>query len=164
MTTRGLSFWHPASLLATWFGSGLLPRMPGTWGSLAALPFAVAITVSGGPWALLTAIVAVFFMGLWASGVYATASGAHDPGTVVIDEVAGQWLTLLPLAFTPVALDPVYYGTAFVAFRVFDVLKPWPASYFDQKLPGAWGIMMDDIAAGVYAGAVSFGMAYAIHL
>jgi len=164
MTNRGLSFWHPASLLATWFGSGLLPRAPGTWGSLVALPFAYAITVAGGPWALLAAVAAAFLAGLWASGVYATANGVHDPGQVVIDEVAGQWLTLVPLALTPVALDPVLYGVAFVAFRVFDVLKPWPVRYFDQKLPGAWGIMTDDIAAGVYAGALTFGLAYMIYL
>jgi phosphatidylglycerophosphatase A len=164
MTARGLSFWHPASLLATWFGSGLLPRMPGTWGSLAALPFAVAITVTGGPWALLAAIVVIFIAGLWASGVYAAASSTHDPGVVVIDEVAGQWLALFPLALTPMALDPVLYVTAFITFRVFDVLKPWPANYFDQNLPGAWGIMADDIAAGVYAGAVTFAMTYAFHL
>ncbi len=161
---RGLSFWHPASLLATWFGSGLLPGIPGTWGSLAALPFAVAITIAGGAWALLGAAVVAFLAGLWASGVYATASGTHDPGAVVIDEVAGQWLTLVPLALTPVALDPMLYGVAFVVFRIFDIVKPWPANYFDQNLPGAWGIMADDIAAGVYAGAVTFGLAYAIYL
>ncbi len=159
-----ISFWHPASLLATWFGSGLLPRAPGTWGSLAALPFAYAITLAGGPWALLAAVVAVFLAGLWASGIYATASGIHDPGQVVIDEVAGQWLTLVPVAFTPVALDPVLYGVAFIAFRVFDVLKPWPVSYFDRHLPDAWGIMTDDIAAGIYAGAITFGLAHVIYL
>ena len=164
MTRRELSFWRPASLLATWFGSGLLPYISGTWGSLAAIPFAYAITVAGGPWALFAAAVVAFLVGLWASGVYATATGTHDPGQVVIDEVAGQWLTLVPLALTPLALDPVLYGIAFVSFRVFDVFKPWPASYFDQHLPGAWGIMTDDIAAGVYAGAVTYGLAYVIYL
>ncbi len=162
-TGRGLSFWHPASLLATWFGSGLLPRVPGTWGSLAALPFAYVLTLAGGPWALLAAAGLVFLVGLWASGVYATANGVHDPGQVVIDEVAGQWLTLVPLALTPFALEPVLYGVAFLTFRVFDVLKPWPVSYFDQNLPGAWGIMVDDIAAGVYAGVVTFSLAYLIY-
>jgi phosphatidylglycerophosphatase A len=164
MTGYGLPFWHPASLLATWFGSGLLPRAPGTWGSLAALPFAYALTAAGGPWTLLAAAVAAFLAGVWASGVYATASGAHDPGSVVIDEVAGQWLTLVPLATTPVALDPLLYGIAFVAFRAFDVLKPWPIRYFERNLPGAWGIMADDIAAGVLAGLVTFGLAYMIYL
>ena len=164
MTGRGLSFWHPANLLATWFGSGLLPCAPGTWGSLAALPFAYAITVTGGPWALFAAAILIFLAGLWASGVYATAHGIHDPGQVVIDEVAGQWLTLVPLALTPMALDPIFFGIAFAAFRVFDVLKPWPVSYFDRNLPGAWGIMADDIAAGVYAGALTYGMTYVIFL
>lgn len=160
MTDGRLSFWHPASLLATWFGSGLLPRMPGTWGSLAALPVAAAITGAGGAWALLAAVVAVFFAGLWASGVYAAAAGVHDPGTVVIDEVAGQWLALFPLALTPAALDPMLYAVAFIAFRVFDVVKPWPASYFDRHLPGAWGIMVDDLAAGFYAGILTLALVY----
>lgn len=155
MSRRPLSFWHPASLIATWFGSGLIPGIPGTWGSLAALPFAVAIAWYGGPWALLAAAALAFLAGLWASGVYAQASGKEDPGPVVIDEVAGQWLTLVL-----VPLDPVLYAAGFVAFRVFDVLKPWPANYFDQNLPGAWGIMTDDIAAAVYAGAVTYGLAY----
>ena len=160
MTGRGLSFWHPASLLATWFGSGLLPRAPGTWGSLAALPFAYGITAAGGPWALLAAAALAFLAGLWASGVYAATNGSHDPGQVVIDEVAGQWLTLVPLAATSRALDPLYYGVAFAAFRAFDVLKPWPASYFDRRLPGVWGIMSDDVAAGAYAGILTFAAAH----
>ena len=155
MSRRPLSFWHPASLIATWFGSGLLPRLPGTWGSLAALPFAVAIVLLGGPWALLGAAVLAFLAGLWASGIYAAAHGSDDPGPVVIDEVAGQWLALVL-----VPLDPLLYAVAFVAFRIFDVLKPWPANYFDQHLPGAWGIMMDDIAAAVYAGALTYGVVY----
>jgi phosphatidylglycerophosphatase A len=158
MSRRPLSFWHPASLIATWFGSGLLPRIPGTWGSLAALPFAVAIAGLGGPWALLAAAALAFLAGLWASGVYAKAIGVDDPGPVVIDEVAGQWLALVL-----VPLDPLFYVVAFAAFRVFDVLKPWPANYFDQHLSGAWGIMTDDIAAAVYAGAVTYGLVYLIN-
>ena len=163
MTGRGLSFWHPASLLATWFGSGLLPRAPGTWGSLAALPFAFALTAAGGPLVLFAAAAAAFFAGVWASGLYANASGQSDPGAVVIDEVAGQWLTLVPLATTPLALDPLLYGVGFVAFRGFDVLKPWPIRYFEQHLPGAWGIMADDIAAGVLAGLLTYGLASVIY-
>jgi phosphatidylglycerophosphatase A len=159
VTGRGLAFWHPASLLATWFGAGLLPRAPGTWGSLAALPFAYAIVAAAGPWALLAAAGAVFLAGLWASGIYAAALGTGDPGSVVIDEVAGQWLALVPLATTAMALDPLFYGIAFAAFRVFDVLKPWPVSIIDRRLPGAWGIMGDDIAAGIYAGLLTFILA-----
>jgi phosphatidylglycerophosphatase A len=150
---RPLPFAHPASLIATWFGSGYLPKVPGTWGSLASLPFAAVIVLAGGPWALLAAAVAVFLAGLWASGVYAARSGAEDPQAVVVDEVAGQWL-----AIVPVALDPPFYAVAFLLFRVFDIVKVWPAGLVDRRLKGAPGIMLDDVVAGLYAGAGSYAL------
>jgi phosphatidylglycerophosphatase A len=146
-----MPIWHPARLFATWFGSGLLPAVPGTWGSLAALPFAAVIVFYFGPIALLLATVLVFALGVWTSELVARAIGDHDPSEVVVDEVAGQWLTL---ALLP--LDPVIYGLGFVVFRVFDILKPWPVSWADQKLPGGWGIMTDDILAGIYAGLLCY--------
>lgn len=150
-----LPFWHPASLLATWFGSGLLPKAPGTWGSLAALPFAFAIASLAGAWGLLAAVLAVTAVGLWAADVYAARSGESDPGKVVIDEVAGQWLALVPAA-----LDLRLYAVAFLAFRFFDIVKVWPASWLDRNLKGGRGIMLDDLAAGVYAGALTYGVSY----
>lgn len=145
-------------LLATWFGAGLLPGMPGTWGSLAALPFAWAIHLYGGPLGLLLAACGVFAIGIWASGEYARQSGAADPGAVVIDEVAGQWLTLALAA----PLDPLYYALGFLFFRIADIFKPWPASWADRALKGGFGIMVDDIIAGLYAAvalvAVGYGM------
>lgn len=153
----GLPFLHPASLIATWFGSGLLPIAPGTWGSAAALPFAAAIVwASGpaaGPWVLLAASLLAFLVGLWASARYAEACDKDDPGPVVIDEVAGQWLTLVPAG-----LDPLLYLVGFFAFRVFDVLKPWPANWMDRALKGGLGIMLDDMVAGLYAALVCFGV------
>ncbi len=137
---------HPAALVATWFGSGLLPKMPGTWGSAAALPFAAALAWVGGPWLLAGAAVVVFVIGVWASDLYARRLGRDDPGSIVVDEVAGQWLTLVP-----VALDLKYYLLAFVLFRLFDILKPWPVSLADRKLKGGFGIMADDILAAGYA-------------
>ncbi|MDP6690834.1 MAG: phosphatidylglycerophosphatase A [Alphaproteobacteria bacterium] len=137
---------HPACLLATWFGSGLLRPAPGTWGSLAALPFAWIITYYGGPIALAAATVLIFALGCWASDVYERAGGDKDPGVVVIDEVAGQWLVLIAAP-----LDPWYYLAAFVLFRICDILKPWPAGWADRKLSGGLGIMMDDILAALYA-------------
>ncbi|MFQ6018552.1 MAG: phosphatidylglycerophosphatase A, partial [Kiloniellaceae bacterium] len=148
MAVRPLPFWHPARLLATWFGSGLLPGAPGTWGSLAALPFAALISWLGGPWALLAAVLMVFVLGLWASGRFTEGEDTEDPGEVVIDEVAGQWLAVLP-----VPLDPGLYLVAFLAFRLFDIAKVWPANLAQRRLAGAWGIMADDIVAGLYAGA-----------
>lgn len=134
-------------LIATWFGAGYLPKAPGTWGSLAALPFAWAIAAYGGPVALLTAAAAALAVGLWATNALERAHGSKDPGHVVIDEVAGQWVALVP-----VAPDPILYGVGLVLFRAADILKPWPANWLDRNLKGGAGVMLDDIAAGAYAG------------
>jgi phosphatidylglycerophosphatase A len=146
----GLHASHPACLLATWFGSGRLPAVPGTWGSLAALPVAAALAWAGGPWLVLIAAAALFGLGVWATERYMAAFGVHDPGAVVIDEVVGQWLTLALLPLTPLA-----YGVGFVVFRIMDVTKPWPASWIDRSMAGGIGVMLDDVVAGVYAGAVA---------
>jgi phosphatidylglycerophosphatase A len=138
-----------ATCLATWFGAGRLPWAPGTWGSLFALPLAWLLLALGGPWLLLIAAALVFALGLWAADRYMKAVGLHDPGAVVIDEVAGQWLTL---AIAP--LDPLAFLLGFVLFRVADVLKPWPASWLDRRVGGAFGVMIDDVAAAVYAGGI----------
>lgn len=156
---RPLSFWHPASLIATWFGSGLLPKAPGTWGSLAALPFAALIAALGGPWALLAASLLAFAVGLWAAERYARSLGREDPGAVVIDEVAGMWLALVPLA-----LDLPSYAIAFLFFRVFDIVKLWPANMVERRLKGGLGIMADDMVAGAYAAAASLALAALIGL
>jgi phosphatidylglycerophosphatase A len=139
--------WRLPILLATWFGSGLLPGMPGTWGSLAALPFAWWIQSTLGPNGLMVAAVVAFFVGIWAADIYAKETGHGDPGAVVIDEVAGQWLTLALAA----PLDPLYYALGFVLFRIADVFKPWPANWADRSLKGGLGIMVDDIFAALYA-------------
>ena len=138
---------RPFMLLATWFGSGLLPKAPGTWGSLAALPFAWVIQTTGGQAALLAAAAIAFLVGIWASDRMARDIGIKDPGAVVIDEVAGQWLTL---AFVP--LSAWGYAAGFALFRLADITKPWPASWADRRVGGGLGIMLDDIVAGLYAG------------
>lgn len=146
-----LPFWHPAFLIATWFGSGLLPKMPGTWGSAAALPFAWMIALYGGPWALLAAALIAFAAGVWAAEVYTRHSGLKDAGPIVIDEVAGQWLTLAP--FAP---EPFTYIIGFALFRAADIAKPWPAGWADRNLDGGMGVMLDDMIAGIYAGLALF--------
>lgn len=150
------TIWRPPILLATWFGAGLLPGMPGTWGSLAALPFAWAIHLFGGPAGLALAAVVVFFIGIWAAEIYAAESGAADPGAVVIDEVAGQWLTLALAA----PLDPMFYALGFVFFRIADIVKPWPVGWADRELKGGLGIMADDILAAVYAALALLAVGY----
>lgn len=134
-----------AKYTATWFGSGLLPKAPGTWGTLAAIPFAFVITALFGPFVLLIASVFAFAIGIWAAGAHAKAIGNPDPSEVVIDEVAAIWLVL---TFVPVTF--VGWFIAFVVFRFFDVVKPWPVSLADAKLKGGFGIMADDIIAALY--------------
>ncbi len=147
-----LGFWHPASLLATWFGLGLLPYAPGTWGSVAAIPFAYALVVALGKPALLAAAAALFLAGWWAASVYSAALGVKDPRQIVVDEVVGQWLVLLAAP-----LDPVFYFAAFALFRFFDIVKPWPANRFDREMSGGLGVMLDDVAAAFYGYAVLMG-------
>jgi phosphatidylglycerophosphatase A len=142
----GPPWWHPAALLATGFGIGLLPLMPGSWGSLAALPCAWAIRSLGGVTALAAAAAIAFALGWSAADRVAQASSQHDPGFIVIDEVAAQWLVLLAAP-----LDWRAYAAAFLLFRVFDVTKPWPARLVERRVAGGLGIMLDDIVAAAYA-------------
>jgi len=146
MAGQRLPSLHPAALLATWFGAGLLPWAPGSWGSLAALPFAWAIASLLGPAALVAAAAIVFVIGWWAAAQVGRASGIADEGSIVIDEVAGQWLTL---AVVPPSAATYLLG--FLLFRLFDITKPWPARTAERIIPGGLGVMADDIVAGIYA-------------
>ncbi len=133
-------------ILVTWFGSGWLPWAPGTWGSLAALPFAWLIVTYGGLGALALAAIVLFGVGCWAADIAVRETQTKDPGWIVIDEVVGQWLTLLaaPAGF-------LGYAAAFLLFRLFDIWKPWPIGLADQRLEGGFGVMADDVLAAIYA-------------
>jgi phosphatidylglycerophosphatase A len=139
---------RPAWLIATWFGCGWMPKAPGTMGSLGAIPLYLLVA-QGGRGAVAAAAVAVTAVGIWASSVVARDLGAHDPQIVVVDEVAGILVTMIPMAV--VSWRAVLIG--FVLFRLFDMTKPWPVRRF-EKLPGGWGIVMDDVAAGVLGAVV----------
>ena len=150
-TTPGTRRTAWAWTVATFFGSGLLKPAPGTWGSLAALllwalfvwlahPAAVALYA-----ALVIGIVVVIALGVPAATIAARESGRHDPGFIVIDEVAGQWIALLGCPF-----DWRHALIALFLFRLLDVTKPPPARQL-ERLPEGWGIVFDDVAAGLYA-------------
>ena len=149
----GASLADPMVLLATWFGAGLMPFASGSWGSLAALPFAWVILVYGGPYVLLAAAVIVFLIGVRVSDDYCRRVGISDPGAIVIDEVAAQWLTLV---VAPPSL--VSFAIGFFLFRLFDVVKPWPANWADRSVKGGFGVMLDDVFAGIYAALVLWGV------
>jgi phosphatidylglycerophosphatase A len=142
----GLPCHHPAVVIATGLGAGLLPWAPGTWGSLAALPCAWAICAVAGPAMLAAAAATAFAVGCWAAGTVAQASGRADPGFIVIDEVAAQWLVLVAAP-----LDWRAYTAAFLLFRLFDIAKPWPIRSIERRIKGGLGVMLDDVAAAIYA-------------
>jgi phosphatidylglycerophosphatase A len=141
--------------LATWFGAGRLRPAPGTWGSAAAaciaLGLLLAVPDSSTRPTILAAAIVVTVVGVWASAAAQRHFGVADPSSVVIDEVAGVLVAvaILPAAMLAEPMVPVV--TAFLLFRVFDIAKPWPVSWCEH-LPGGWGIMADDLAAGLLAG------------
>lgn len=148
---------HPAGWLATALGAGLVPKAPGTAGSLAALL----------PWWLLlrdlplggyaVVLVAGFVLGVWVCGQAGRRLGVHDHGALVWDEVIGMWITLLaaPRSFASgpaSALSALaWMAVGFALFRLFDIWKPWPVRIADRRVPGGLGVMLDDVLAGVYA-------------
>ena len=140
-----VSMKNPVHFLALGFGSGLIPFMPGTFGSLAALPLLVACSqVSVISFIALTLIFSV--VGIYLCGKTADDMQVHDHGSIVWDEVAGILLT-----FLWVPLSPVTVLLGFVLFRFFDILKPWPIKPIDKYLAGGLGIMLDDVVAGIMA-------------
>jgi phosphatidylglycerophosphatase A len=137
--------------VATFFGAGFGKPGPGTWGSVAAVLLwaAYAAVFHSTPQALLLAlligIVLTLLLGIPASTIAARESGLHDPQFVVIDEVAGQWIALL---FSP--FDLRHALIALILFRLFDITKPFPVRRL-ERLPAGWGIVLDDVGAGLYA-------------
>jgi phosphatidylglycerophosphatase A len=132
-----------ALAVATGFGSGYSPVVPGTAGSLVGLILFLPVRALP-PAGLLTALAVLIVAGIVSAGHAARLVGVEDPGIVVIDEVAGMWVSLLFLPFTPVTAV-----AGFVIFRVLDVVKPFPARRLED-LPGGFGIMCDDLMAGAY--------------
>ena len=145
----------PAGWIACGFGSGLSPIAPGTVGSLAALPVWFALRALSWPWHVF-AIALAFALGTWSSARVVRALRVEDPGFVVCDEFVGQWIALLPTLWMPFAWWQVAAG--FVLFRFFDVLKPWPVSWADANLKGGFGIMFDDVLAGLQAALALLGL------
>jgi phosphatidylglycerophosphatase A len=134
-----------AIALATFFYVGYCPIAPGTAGSAAALPLYALLRWVGWPWLDVATIVGLFAVGVWAGSVAEAYYGRVDPGHVVLDEVIGMLITLL---FLPVTWVGAIIG--FLLFRVFDIVKPFPARQC-ERLHGGLGIMADDVVAGLYA-------------
>jgi phosphatidylglycerophosphatase A len=143
-----MSLKDPGHLLSLGLGAGLVPKAPGTWGSLLAVPLFIVLSPHG-HMLYVTVVVLMFAAGVYLSGRTARALGVHDDSSIVIDEVVGMlvtWVAVEPGWFTIVA--------GFALFRFFDIAKPWPVYRIDQSYEGGLGIMLDDLAAGLMAAVV----------
>ncbi|MBN2062519.1 MAG: phosphatidylglycerophosphatase A [Deltaproteobacteria bacterium] len=134
-----------AMILATWFGSGILPVAPGTFGSLAGLPLVVILSYLGDLYTGI-ALLALIPLAVWSSRLCEILLKRRDPKEVVIDEVTGFLLSIYLIPFSCVS---IFLG--FLFFRIFDILKPFPIGWADRKIKGGKGIVTDDLLAGIYA-------------
>ncbi|MEP1445387.1 MAG: phosphatidylglycerophosphatase A [Paraglaciecola sp.] len=141
-----VSLFNPVHFLALGFGSGLAAKMPGTFGTLAALPLVVLLSHYASFSIYLGVTLLVSVAGIWICGKTADDMKVHDDSSIVWDEVAGMLITMIAV---PLSWQTLVAG--FVLFRFFDILKPWPISYLDKHVHGGFGIMIDDVLAGVFA-------------
>lgn len=149
-------FTDPVMLAAFGFGSGLSPKAPGTFGTVVGIPFFLVMQgLSLLHFSLLTLVF--FAIGCWFCGYAANKLGVHDHGGIVWDEIVGFLIAMLPVYFITPSAEwltlPAILLITFIAFRIFDIIKPPPIKWADKRLPGGFGIMFDDVLAGVYAAA-----------
>ena len=142
-------------LIATFFYIGYMRPAPGTWGSLAALLVGFVLIEASGAIGLTIAIIVSCILGWWATAAETKGKEDHDPSEIVIDEVAGQWIAILPLAVWPQPFEIAnwYWLLALGGFRLFDITKPGLVGWADRQV-GPLGVMLDDIIAGLMAAAV----------
>jgi phosphatidylglycerophosphatase A len=156
---------HPAHFIALGFGSGLAPKAPGTFGTLAALALYWLLAPILPPLAIAFVAIPLFFVGIWACDVTGRDLGAADHGSMVIDEIAA----FLPLAAFAalgqkmVSDTLVFQGVAFAFFRLFDIWKPYPIRSLDRRLKGGFGVMFDDLVAATYTYVVLIVMVVVEH-
>ena len=136
---------NPNHLFAFGFGSGLAPKAPGTFGTLVAIPFFLLLQHLSWP-VYLSWLLVTFALGVLWCDRSSKALGVHDHGGIVWDEFVGFWITMF---MAPAGWIWIVIG--FVLFRLFDIVKPWPINWLDKKVHGGFGIMIDDVLAGVYA-------------
>jgi phosphatidylglycerophosphatase A len=138
---------QPIQFLALGFGSGLAPKAPGTFGTLAAIPIFLLLTiVMPTPLLYAFAVIIMGLAGIYICGKAADDVGVHDHPAIVWDEFVGFFITMF---MVPVSWQSILVG--FILFRVFDIFKPWPISFIDKKMTGGLGIMLDDVLAGIFA-------------
>ncbi len=148
---------NPIHLLAFGLGSGCAPKAPGTFGTLAAIPFWWLFLQDVPFIPYLCLVIAGFAFGVYLCEQTSKDLGVHDHGGIVWDEWVGLWITYIAL---PAGVEWIIIG--FALFRFFDILKPWPIKWLDEKVHGGFGIMIDDVLAGIFALACVQGIYWAV--
>ncbi|OTQ07646.1 phosphatidylglycerophosphatase A [Gilliamella apicola] len=148
---------NPIHLLAVGFGSGMSSIMPGTMGSAMAIPFWLLFNGLQ-PYLYWVLIVVAFIFGCFLCQKTSDDTHTHDSGHIVWDEFVGMWITLF---FIP-QISVLWIAMAFFAFRVFDMAKPWPIRWFDKRVPGGFGIMVDDVIAAIFSSVTVYVIALLI--
>lgn len=146
MTKKAFKIADPVHFLALGFGSGLLKPAPGTWGTLAAIPVYYFLALLSLPYYLAACLI-TFLLGIYLCGKTADDVGVHDHSAIVWDEFVGLFITMTAVPFSWFNLL-----IGFLLFRFFDIVKPWPIKWLDKKVHGGFGIMIDDVIAGIFAG------------
>jgi len=136
---------NPLHFISLGFGSGLASKAPGTFGTLAAVPLYMLLAQFE-LWVFLSVTVLISVAGIYLCGYTSKALGVHDHSGIVIDEVAGYLITMIAVPF-----HWKWIIAGFVLFRFFDIFKPWPISWLDKKVSGGFGIMIDDVLAGIFS-------------
>lgn len=154
-----------SNLIGTYFGLGLSKFAPGTIGSLGTIPLAYLLVYFGGFWGLFIGAILIFIIGVKATKNIINNTGNLDPSKVVIDETVGQLVTFLFIAYLSpdMLLDSrcfIYYTAGFALFRFFDIVKMGPVKFADTKIKNAYGVMLDDVFAGLFASVVLLGILF----
>jgi phosphatidylglycerophosphatase A len=159
-----LLFRNFSAFLALGFGSGLIKRAPGTFGTLAAIPIFLSLQFLSQPLIYLF-IITMFFIGIYVADKTSEALSMKDPSCIVIDEIVGFLVLLILVAHLPgtgISITTIDYILAFILFRIFDIWKPFPIDLLEKKFKGGFGIMIDDIGAAIYAYIIFILIHYAI--
>lgn len=135
----------PHILITTWFGFGLINPMSGTWGTLAALPIAYLVLDLSGVYLLLSLTLVLYILGVLSIKKYFQSNKIFDRSEIVVDEVVGVWIALINCN-----TNLIKWVLVFIIFRILDIIKPWPANYFDKNTVSPHSIMLDDVIAGIY--------------
>lgn len=157
MTTSRELLRDPGHLLALGFGTGLAPKAPGTFGTLIGVLFFLPLQWLP-PLVYPIVVLALFLIGIPLCERTARQLGEHDHPAIVWDEVVGYLITMIPVLIIGSPVVWYWLAAGFVLFRIFDILKPWPIRQLDHSVEGGFGIMIDDVLAGVYAGLILYGL------